>query len=71
MVVAVGCTILQKWRGGALWALLVRVFHASVVAGHAEVPDPLDKVPACALRRSEGRVEVPDLSRGEVRASGC
>ena len=32
---------------------------------------PLDKVPVCALRRSEGCVEVPDPSRGEVRDSGC
>ena len=31
----------------------------------------LDKVLMRALRRSEGCVEVPDPSRGEVRDSGC
>jgi len=35
------------------------------------VPDPRDGVLACALRRSEGRMEVPNPLRGEVRASGC
>ena len=35
------------------------------------VPDPLYGVLACALRRSGSHVEVPDPSRGEVRASGC
>jgi len=32
---------------------------------------PLGGVPVRALRRSGGHVEVPDPSRGEVRASGC
>ena len=41
------------------------------MAGHAAVPDPLNKVPVRALRRSEGYVEVLDPSRGEVRDSGC
>ena len=27
VVVAVGCTVLQMWRGGVLWALQVRVLH--------------------------------------------
>ena len=71
MVIAVGCTVLQMWRGGIPWALQVRVLGAPAVTGHVAIPDPLDKVPACALRRSEGRVEVPDPSRGKVRASGC
>ena len=31
----------------------------------------LDKVPVRALRRSEGCVEVPEPSRGQVRDSGC
>ena len=71
VVIAVGCTVLRTWCGGAPWALLVRVLHASVVAGHAAVPDPLDNVPVRALRGSEGCVEVPDPSRGRVRDSGC
>ena len=71
MVVVVGCTVLQMWHDGVLWALQVRVLRVSAVTGHVAIPDPLVKVPACALRRSEGRVEVPDPSRGEVRASGC
>ena len=71
MVIAVGCTVLQMWRGGVPWALQVRVLRASAETGHVAIPDPLDKVPACALRRSEGRVDVPDSSRGEVRAPGC
>ena len=49
----------------------VRVLRAPAVVEHAAVPDPLDKVPVGALRRSEGCVEVPDLSRGQVRDSGC
>ena len=49
------------------WALQVRVLHAPAVAGHVVIPDPLDGVLACALRRSEGHVEVPDPSRREVR----
>jgi hypothetical protein len=69
--VAVGCTVLQTWRDGISWALQVRVLHVSAVTGHVAIPDPLNKVPACALRRFEGRVEVPDPSRGVVRASGC
>ena len=68
MVIAVGCSVLQMWRP---WALQVRILRAPVVAGHAAVPDPLDKVPVCALRRSEGCVEVPDPSRGQVRDPGC
>ena len=65
MVVAVGCTVLQMWRDGVLWALQVRVLRAPAVIGHVAILDPpLDKVLACALRRSEGRVEVLDPSRG-------
>ena len=45
--------------------------HASSVAGHVSVLDPLDGVLACALRRFEGRVVVPDPSRREVQAPGC
>ena len=30
VVVAVGCTVLQMWRGGAPWALQVRVLHIYV-----------------------------------------
>ena len=51
--------------------MLVRVLRAPAVAGHAAVPYPLDGVPPYALRRSESHVDVPDPSRGEVRASGC
>ena len=40
VVVTVGCTALQMWRDGVLWALQVRVLRAPVVAGHAVVPDP-------------------------------
>ena len=32
---------------------------------------PLDGVLACALRRSGSHMEIPDPSRGEVRAFGC
>ena len=39
--------------------------------GTRQSRSPLDKVPVCALRRSEGCVEVPDPSRGEVRDPGC
>ena len=41
--------------------------HAPAVARHAVVPDPLDGVLTCALRRSGSHVAVPDPSRGEVR----
>ena len=71
VVVTVGCTVLQMWRGGVPWALQVRVLRAPAAAGHAAVPDPPDGMLACTLRKSEGRVEVPDPSRREVRASGC
>ena len=30
VVVAVGCTVLQMWRGGTPWALQVRVLHTYV-----------------------------------------
>ena len=40
MVVAVGCTVLQMWRGGVPWALQVRVLRAPAVAGHVAIPDP-------------------------------
>ena len=70
VVVAAGCTVLQMWRGGVPWAMQVRVLRAPAVAGHVAIPDPLDGVLARALRRSEGRVEVPDPSRREVRVPG-
>ena len=57
VVVAVGCTVLQMWRGGILWALQVRVLRAPAVAGRVAVPDPLGQ-----------RVGVRTK---EVRASGC
>ena len=41
------------------------------VVGHMAVPAPLGGVLARALRGSGSHVEVPDPSRGEVRASGC
>jgi len=44
---------------------------APAVMGRVAVPDPLDGVLARALRRSGSHVEIPDPSRGEVRASGC
>ena len=42
VVVAVGCTVLQMWHGGASWALQVRVLHicAPTMAGRVAVPDP-------------------------------
>ena len=30
VIVAVGCIVLQMWRGGAPWALQVRVLHIFV-----------------------------------------
>ena len=45
--------------------------RALAVAGRVAVPDPLDGVLACALRRSGSHTEIPNPSRGEVRASGC
>ena len=45
--------------------------RALVVARRAAVPDPLDGVLACALRRSGSHMEIPDPSRGEVQAFGC
>ena len=44
---------------------------APSVMGHVAVPAPLGGVRARALRGSGSHVEVPDPSRGEVRASGC
>ena len=44
--------------------------RAPMVAGRVAVPEPLDGVLACALRRSGSQVEVPDPSRGKVRAFG-
>jgi hypothetical protein len=40
VVVAVGCTVLQMWRGGVPWALQVRVLRDPVVTGHVAIPDP-------------------------------
>ena len=40
MVVAVGCTVLQMWRGVVPWALQVRVLRDPVVTGHVAIPDP-------------------------------
>ena len=40
VVVAVGRTVLQMWRGGVPWALQVRVLRAPAMTGHAAVPDP-------------------------------
>ena len=39
VVVTVGCTCLQMWRGGVPWALQVRVLRAPAAAGRAAVPD--------------------------------
>ena len=49
VVVAVGCTVLQMWRDGILWALQVRVLPASAVAGHMAVPGPLVGTQTCIL----------------------
>ena len=71
VVVAVGCTVLQTWRDGVLWALQVRVLRAPAVVGHAAVPDPPGRSAGVHTRRSGGHVEVLDPSRGEVRDFGC
>ena len=71
VVVAVGCTVLQMWRGGVPWALQVRVLHAPAVAGHAAVPDLPGRSAGVRTRRSGRHVEVPEPSKGEVRDSGC
>ena len=53
-------------------ALQVMVLRAPALKGYVAIPDPpLSGVLAHILRRSEGRVEVPDSSRGEVWAPGC
>ena len=36
-------------RCGAPWAYRVRVLRTPAVAGHAAVPDPLDRVQTCTL----------------------
>ena len=57
MVVAVGCTVLQMWRGGVPWALQVRVLRAPAVVGHVAIPDPLGQsagVRTKVVRRSRG-----------------
>ena len=66
VVVAVGCTVFQMWRGGVPWALQARVLYicAPAVVGHVAVPAPLSGVLARALRGSGSHVEVPDPSRG-------
>ena len=75
VVVAVGCTVFQMWRGGVPWALQARVLHiymcASGSGARGGPGPPLGGVLARALRGSGSHVEVPDPSRGEVRASGC
>jgi hypothetical protein len=60
----VGCTVLQMWRGGAPWALQVRVLHTSAVAGHEAVPDPPERSAGARTRRSGRHTEIPDPSRG-------
>ena len=49
VIVAVGCTVLQMWRDGILWALQVRVLPAPAVAGHMAVPGPLVGTQTCIL----------------------
>ena len=75
MVIAVGCTVFQMWRGGIPRALQARVLHiymcASGSGARGGPGPPLGGVLARALRGSGSHVEVPDPSRGEDRASGC
>ena len=57
MVIAVGCTVLQMWRGGVPWALQVRVLRAPAVTGHVAIPDPAGQsagVRTKEVRRSRG-----------------
>ena len=57
MVITVGCTVLQMWRGGVPWALQVRVLHAPAVTGHVAIPDPPGQsasVRTKEVRRSRG-----------------
>ena len=71
VVVAVGCTVLQMWRGGAPWALQIRVLHAPMVAGLAAVPDPSGRSAGVCTKEVRGSREGPGPLKGEVRDSGC
>ena len=75
VVIVVGCTVFQVWRGGIPWALQARVLHiymcASGSGARGGPGPPLGGELARALRGSGSHVEVPDPSRGEVWASGC
>ena len=64
VVVAVGCTVLQMWRGHVPWALQVRVLHAPAVTGHVAIPDPHEWSAGARTRRSGRHTEFPDPSRG-------
>ena len=59
------------WRSVGPAGQGLAYIRAPAIAGRVAVPDPLDGVLACALRRSGSHAEVPDPSRKEVRASGC
>ena len=41
------------------------------VAGRVAVPDPPGRSASACTKGSKSHVEVPNPSRGEVRASGC
>ena len=75
VVVAVGCTVLQMWRGGAPWTLQVRVLHIYTCIGGSRARGgpgpPWTECWRVHLRRSGSHMEIPDPSRGEGQASGC
>ena len=52
------------WRSVGPAGQGLAYIRAPAIAGRVAVPDPLDGVLACALRRSGSHVEVPDPSRG-------
>ena len=54
MVVVVGCTVLQMWRGGAPWTLQVRVLRAPAVTGHAAILDPRGQSVGVRTREVQG-----------------
>jgi len=69
VVVTVECSVLQMWHSVGPTGQGPAYFSSG---GARDGPGPPWIKCWCApLRRSEGCVEVPDPSRGEVRDSGC
>ena len=64
MVITVGCTVLQMWRGGVPCALQVRVLRAPAVTGHMAIPDPPGQSAGVRTKEVRGSRGGPGLLEG-------